>query len=477
MPRNAMASLPVHGRSQFSSASSPPMGRITKIRARASRAAAHVRADRTPLASMPPNPSSTRDQHDLLDLVDEMVADLVIAAGVLALAGGHRADEHGEKAVPFDQLGRTIGEQQGAEHHQAFARSSISAGHDHGPRRCRRHPCPCHPSSALRSKTYHAPARPTASPRIRRPSAPQNVERKPFERPSARCAVMPDRGNGEIGEGEGQTVIETGLDRQAEAHIVPLAFARRADLHAARQHGVGRRQGSAQQDGAGRCKAEAPPAEQRHRCNRDRHRDHQQRPYLPPVLPADRPVDGDARACERGDDDKFGDIFQRQRVEFVACRVDARKAEGKREGGPADADIDQRQGKIPVGQPPSPARPKRSGRGPNMTNSSMRGSSSMTAPCQTGPAPAIATIFLPARRFMNGRTHDLLPVPATINLETAADREAEDRPDPAVLKLRGTGRARSGAIRRIPSGRSRSAHPTHWHRWRSPSGRTRPCAR
>ena len=42
-------------------------------------------------------------------------------------------------------------------------------------------------------------------------------------------------------EGKGQGVVESGLRGQAEAHLIPVALARRAYLHIGGQHRIGGR--------------------------------------------------------------------------------------------------------------------------------------------------------------------------------------------------------------------------------------------
>ena len=175
-------------------------------------------------------------------MLDGVVEPAVVLVAALGSAQRHRADEHGEEAVAVQDLGQSVdgGDQRQPEHRLTDVREAQVV-----PLRAGRHLA--------------------EDPAARQPDERADGDLADQLHPDPVPAPLRDRPLGgeeqrEPHEREGQGVVEPGLGREGEAHLVVLllgalllaADARPGDLHVRREHRVGGSEHGAEQDGGGR---------------------------------------------------------------------------------------------------------------------------------------------------------------------------------------------------------------------------------
>ena len=178
------------------------------------------------------------------------------------------------------------------------------------------------------------------------------------ERAGARCTAvageprdeqlndLDDDCDGEVDEGECETVVQACFGGQGEPDFVGLLLVDLAgwgDLDVVREDGVGRSEYSAQQDR--RCDGESgePVAEQCSGHDRDRHRDRQESPCAAPPNEPRSAFDAHARTHEGDDHDQFGDVLDDAEIESVPERSRPTESVGELEHDESDRDVDDGQ--------------------------------------------------------------------------------------------------------------------------------------
>ncbi len=165
---------------------------------------------------------------------------------------------------------------------------------------------------------------------------PDDIDREPAPAETAEVVVT-EEPEPEHDEGEGGAVVESGLAGETEAEAV--AILRIGDLDVRGEHGIGRGEDGAEEDGGAEREVENHGAGNGDQTDRDRHRDGREAERETPERVA--PLDPQFQpGGKEGDDDcDFGQSLDRNGVEH---NVDVEQTGSARTDGKTDAEIDQR---------------------------------------------------------------------------------------------------------------------------------------
>ena len=172
---------------------------------------------------------------------------------------------------------------------------------------------------------------------------PEHRVREPLAQLQLARPARGGESDGQVDEREGQAVVEAGLRGQREARLVLAALARRADLHVAREHRIGRRERRPEEEGGGGAKAEERMAEEGESQDRQRHGEGEEPPGHAPGAEREGAVDLQARAHERDQDHRFRQALGQLQVLLQPGRRARRARDREQKRAEGDAEDRQRE--------------------------------------------------------------------------------------------------------------------------------------